>query len=991
MKSAFKIFAVLLCLALWGGMSFGQIYAPFYGKNRVLYKRFEWEHYETEHYDIYYYNKDIHTLQRVANIAESAYDDLSKKIRHQLSAKIPLLYYVTSTDFQQSNLFMPPEGALGVSEPLLFRVAIQGDMTEDDLYDLMLHELSHIFQYDLLWGSPGGIVYAVSQPPLWVFEGFSEYSTQKWSSWSELIVRDAVLSDRIPEFTGGGHMFSQYPFIRPPDYDFGHAVYDFIEDSYGKNGVGNFWQTMKGSPMIGRMDPIQRAFDMSPKEFTHKFKKHLREKYRDFLLRDNPDDYGISLGPEYPINQYWFAFTHAVSPSGDLVATITYNVRDYDLDIILFSTEQGTVFRNLTKGYSLKYESIKFEIEPSNGKALSWSHDGDKLAFMARAGEKHALFIMDAISGSILQKIKISQDQPYAPSFLPGDTELLYTAFEDGIHDIFKINLETRDVTNLTEDELFEKAVCASPDGKLVTYTIRLDGYDKIFVSPADNLRQKTQLTFGDGNTITPQFSQDSKEIYYAGDMRDAFNIYSVSLDSGEIKRYTDVRTGNFLPTPHPNEPGKIIFAAFNRGAFQVFKSEFEPEVIKIAKPDVLEPGESLERFEPHLSVEIDPEKIAGYSGLGQLYIVGRPPVQGIVSTDGSIYGGAALGFADLFHDHIFSVSAYQVRNLRSYSFSYLNQTRRLNWMANIYSYTLFYYPAYTYYAPELTPILSYRDAIATRGITGAQLNAYYPFNLYYRFETSAGYTFFEEDFYDPYMNQILNNIGRTYNYFWNGSAFQVSAAMVGETTRFKQFGPVKGNTFRAAISQAIPFSSTWISSTTLTLDYRNYLYLGIDSLLAFRFNGFMSRGRNQYVNYWGGNNTVRSSYYYNIIGTEGWFGILEFRFPLVNAASTLLGMIGPVRGKAFFDITRSKLGDGPAVQPVYEINPDGSIKYGVADAIGSYGFGFELFFLGLPMHFEWVWGLQWKDFGRPFDFDRRLIFNFHQGGKLLFWIGFDF
>ena len=110
--------------------------------------------------------------------------------------------------------------------------------------------------------------------------------------------------------------------------------------------------------------------------------------------------------------------------------------------------------------------------------------------------------------------------------------------------------------------------------------------------------------------------------------------------------------------------------------------------------------------------------------------------------------------------------------SLRSYSFSYLNQTRRLQWMANVFSYALYYYPNYAYYAPELISVLSYRDAIATRGITGLQVTGYYPFNMYYRLETSAGYTFYEEDFYDPYMNQILNNIGNTYNYFWNGSSF---------------------------------------------------------------------------------------------------------------------------------------------------------------------------------------------------------------------------
>ena len=38
-------------------------------------------------------------------------------------------------------------------------------MTLDEIQDLVEHELTHIFEYDLLWGGPGGGIYAVSQPP----------------------------------------------------------------------------------------------------------------------------------------------------------------------------------------------------------------------------------------------------------------------------------------------------------------------------------------------------------------------------------------------------------------------------------------------------------------------------------------------------------------------------------------------------------------------------------------------------------------------------------------------------------------------------------------------------------------------------------------------------------------------------------------------------------------------------------------------------------
>ncbi len=974
----------LLCLS--AATAHAQIaYTRFYGKNRVLYTDFNWETYPTDHFDIYYYTGNPKALQTIAELAESAYAQISQKIKHQLSARVPLLYYKTSTDFQQSNLFMPPEGALGVSEPLLFRVAVQGDMPMDDLYDLMLHELSHIFQYDLLWGSPGGVVYAVSQPPLWVFEGFSEYSTERWSSWSELIVRDAVLSDRLPEMTRTGTIYSQFPLIRDPAYDFGHAVYDFIESTYGKNGVRNFWQTMKNSSLMGRTNPVQRAFGQDYRQFTYEFKKHMREKYRDFVSRENPDDYGLVLGPEYPVNQYWFAFSHAVSPSGDLVAVVTYNVKDLDLDIILFSVEDGTFIKNLTKGYSLNYESIKFEIEPSNGKDVAWSSSGDIVAFFARSGEKHVLLLVDVLSGKTLKKIRLPQDQPASPAFFAGDQELLFTGFYEGQRDIFKVHLETGKILNLTQDELYEKSITASPDGKRLAYTIRMNDFDKLFVSPVEDLTKKTQLTFGRGNTITPEFALDSNTIYFTGDMRGAYNIYSISLDSGEMMRYTDVRTGCFLPTPDPHEEGKIIFAAFNKGAFQLFKSEFEPELEKTIRAEVLEPEEQYERFEPEIKIEVDSEKISKYTGMSKLYIVGRPPVEAVVSTDGSIYGGSSISFADLFHDHMFNFTAYQVQSFRNYSLAYLNQTNRIAFMARAFAYTIFYYPSFAYINPALFNQLSYRDALATREISGLQVMAAYPFNRYYRLEAATGYSYFNEDFFDPYVSQYSDPRQGGYNYFWNGNNVSFSLALVGETTRFKYFGPAKGNTFRASISQSVPFSDGFLQNTTTELDFRQYLYIGGDSLFAFRFNGFLSSGKNAYVSYWGGNNEVRSANFYSIIGTEGWYANLEFRFPLISQAATLIGPVGPVRGTLFLDASRSKLGDNPAQYVLPTFDQVGNPSFLVAEALGSYGFGLEFILLGMPMHLDFVKGVAWSKLGAPFDY------TVMTDWMTKFWIGFDF
>jgi len=174
---------ILPVLLLAAAPAFGQFYyIPYYGKNKIVYEKFNWKSYSTEHFKIYSYSGGEGTLKDLAEIAESAYQKISRLLKHQLAEPVPLIYYRTYTDFEQTNLFEVSEGVLGVSEPVLHRIGVHGDMPLDELQSLVEHELTHVFEFDILWGDQAGSIYTISQPPLWVFEGLSEFATRSWSS-----------------------------------------------------------------------------------------------------------------------------------------------------------------------------------------------------------------------------------------------------------------------------------------------------------------------------------------------------------------------------------------------------------------------------------------------------------------------------------------------------------------------------------------------------------------------------------------------------------------------------------------------------------------------------------------------------------------------------------------------------------------------------------------------------------------------------------------
>ncbi len=89
LKYIFFVFFLILCTRLSLAQS---IYFPYYGKNKVMYEKFNWHFYKTEHFRIYYYTEGVQILKNIAEMAESAYQKIRKELKHPLSAQVPLIF-----------------------------------------------------------------------------------------------------------------------------------------------------------------------------------------------------------------------------------------------------------------------------------------------------------------------------------------------------------------------------------------------------------------------------------------------------------------------------------------------------------------------------------------------------------------------------------------------------------------------------------------------------------------------------------------------------------------------------------------------------------------------------------------------------------------------------------------------------------------------------------------------------------------------------------
>ena len=124
------------------------------GQNKIVYDTFDWAIYQSTHFDVYHYSREKGTLQKVVSMAESAYDELSRRLNYQIPKRIPIIYYSTHAEFEQNNVELNfiPEGVGAFAEPARNRMVLPIDVPDEKLQALVQHELTHIFQYEILFG-----------------------------------------------------------------------------------------------------------------------------------------------------------------------------------------------------------------------------------------------------------------------------------------------------------------------------------------------------------------------------------------------------------------------------------------------------------------------------------------------------------------------------------------------------------------------------------------------------------------------------------------------------------------------------------------------------------------------------------------------------------------------------------------------------------------------------------------------------------------------
>lgn len=905
----------------------------YFGQNKVQYKNFKWAVFRTRHFDVHYYAEEKQAAEDAARMAERGYDYLSDVLNHQIKERIPIILYSSINDFQQTNAVsgMISDGTRGVTESLKKRVILPLTGSYREFNHVLVHEMVHAFQYDIIFGKNTQKA-NVNNIPLWFVEGMAEYLSNGMDNTTRMWVRDGLLNNNLISVKKLNSVYD----IRV--YRLGQALWYYIGETYGKQKVGEIF---KSGVRAENLDMVfKKHLGMDMKELTKAWHEYSWKLVMptDSTLQDPPQ-----IAEQLTHQESYFHrinITPAVSPDGNHIAYI--GNKNFNDEIYLLSREEDGSWKHtsLLKGGSGKqYEALRYFES-----GINWSRDGGKIAFVSKSGRDDAIYVMDPYKQKVIKKFVFKEfNGLLSPTFSPQGNRLAFVGISGGISDLYIFDVKTDSLERLTNDRFAVLQPQWSPNGESIVFVsdrgagsdvqnLLFGNYDlALYHFGSGEIETITNLN---GNVTNPQWSPDGSEIAFISDHQGIPNIYRLRLGDGQITRMTALKNGvsgitETTPAFSWSADGRVMaFSSFYKNSWQIYWMEVDlnaPATPALAAVDIQPVSSPPLAKEPvkYIAMNGDPvantgETIAAAAETPgeKLWLPALPDpntiyddyqladtvesrkyskkfkldavaLGGGYSTFFGVEGGAQFLFSDMLGDQNLFVSTGLRFNSILHSdaaVTYFNQARRINYGLQAFQLNNQYLVFGTF-----NSLGSIRDTY--RGFNGL---ISYPFDRFNRVELSGGLTWVERDLlletYTPGgINREASGIA-VYNYA------QVGAAYIYDNTIYGFMGPVGGSRYRLSVET----TAKDFQFTNISLDYRRYFKVNSRSFLAWRFLGLTSVGKDKQIYSIGGPYSFRGADYDAMVGTKFFFSNLEYRFPLLPFLPPSLDMFS---GATFLDL----------------------------------------------------------------------------------------
>jgi len=181
------------------------------------------------------------------------------------------------------------------------------------------------------------------------------------------------------------------------------------------------------------------------------------------------------------------------------------------------------------------------------------------------------------ISGWAINEDEILERKPRDLDIEYSIKKIVFTSDRNGTEDIFSMNLDGSEVTQLTDHPGKDNYPDVSPDGKKIAYTSDVNGIWQIMVMIWDGT-DKIQLTQNPWRSGDPTWSFDGRFIYFEVYQDGDWEIYRINSNGSNMKRLTfNPGIDDWHPVGHPFQY-KIIYESGTKGNEDLYVMDYDGE-----------------------------------------------------------------------------------------------------------------------------------------------------------------------------------------------------------------------------------------------------------------------------------------------------------------------------------------------------------------------------------------------------------------------------
>lgn len=826
-------------------------YTQYFEQNKVRYRKFDFKVVKSKTFETYHYLKSDSLIIGFVRDAEKWRKRHSYIFKDTFDYKVPIILYNNHADFQQTSVVGGLIGTStgGVTEALKNRVTLPLTPSFTQTDHVLGHELVHAHQYNMIKSADSLSFNNLANIPLWMTEGLAEYlSIGSVDEHTAMWMRDAVAYKYFPDIKDLNE-------ARYFPYRFGHYFWAFTGGTFGDDIIKPLYEE---TARYGVKEAFKRILHLPIDSFSVRWKTTTENFYKPLMANRQLEGVGKNLVNIK--NGGRLNISPSISPDGKYF--IFFSEKDlFSIDLFLADAQSGKIIRKL----STRTRDSHLDDIDGFESAGTWSPDSKKYAFSAFSEGRKKVVITEVLSNKVVDEFFIEN----VPSFdninwSPDGKKLLFTGLIDGQSDLYYLDLDTKKVTQLTNDYFAQIQGNWSNDSSKIVFATDKTNADSTVPSHDLSIAEMDILTkeinflklFAQSNNLNPIYTPDGKGLYFLSDREGFRDLYHYDFQTQKISQLTTFVTGisgitQYAPAVSVAKNNDIIYSLYQDSNYNIFKtnraelnSDKEILVNDVNHLAATLPSMNLaETFVDNLLQDQEPLREA----LRMTQEPYRPKFKLDYISNGGIgvstgrygtgmAGGVNMLFGDILNNHQMYIGAVLNGELQDFGgqVAYLNSASRLGWGGALSHIPMRFYDYNLGYENiTLNNGSNYNSLVETLYIyrmfqDQAGFFTFFPFSKINRIEasTSSSYYSFRLDKYKYYYEQngyYLLGYEQERNLDAGESFFvqDVGLAYVGDDSSFGLTAPMNGYRYRLEVQQ----SFGKLNYTTLSTDLRGYYY----------------------------------------------------------------------------------------------------------------------------------------------------------------------